>query len=474
MSALGIAIGIWAILMSVSLSQGVSTKLVDAVNSQSFARLVQYYKTNPEVSDFGELFQNKDVKFVYKNNEFESKTIDKLSLQVASTAPSDLMSAYIHKQGDSKSTCVNDYVEEAVKNAELKEDFSKKTESTLKSKCYDLRFASLPFDLLYANNYQNWYGTKNEPKNGEIAICYGCSGAELFYKFMDVSKPEDLLGKKIVLEYNSLPTNVKTDTEKPITNPNPTFSTTKQSVNREFTIVSVYDDTKISQANILGSLSSNAYLNQAAYLEALQQEEPNLVSSQVGHLEHNVFIKSFEDLDKVISELKDQKVVVFSLGQFLAQAVKSSFQVLTVILALFSLISLVAAAFGIVNVMTVSVLERQKDIGILKSLGSTNTDIFLVFLVESACLGFIGWLFGVVLTWLTNSAISKGFLYFVSTNSQFKQNLSSLNITDFSLGIPFYALVGSLVLALLFTVVSGLFPSISAARQSPTEILRTE
>jgi putative ABC transport system permease protein len=124
--------------------------------------------------------------------------------------------------------------------------------------------------------------------------------------------------------------------------------------------------------------------------------------------------------------------------------------------------------------MTISVLERQKEIGILKSLGSRNLDIFYLFLTESAILGLIGWFLGTALSLFFGFLISQGFRFFIDNNSEWKSNLEVLNIDSFSPTFPFWLLLGTLALSLIFTILSGVFPAIKAARQNPVEVLRSE
>jgi putative ABC transport system permease protein len=172
--------------------------------------------------------------------------------------------------------------------------------------------------------------------------------------------------------------------------------------------------------------------------------------------------------------LRGDGFFTFSLAEVLIGSVQAAFNVLTIVLSGFGFIALVASIFGIVNVMTISVLERRKEIGVLKSLGARDMDIFKIFFLESAVLGFIGWLGGTLLGLFGGFLISTIFKAFINSNSDWKKNLEGLNIDNFSPSFPWWLLLGTLAVALFFTTLSGIFPAIRAGRQNPVEVLRSE
>jgi putative ABC transport system permease protein len=122
-------------------------------------------------------------------------------------------------------------------------------------------------------------------------------------------------------------------------------------------------------------------------------------------------------------------------------------------------ISLFVGGIGIMNTMYTSVLERTKEIGILKAVGATNDKIMAIFLIESGILGFFGGLIGVTL----GIAISK--LVEVIAFQIFQSNLIQ---ADVSFGLLF----GALMFAFLVGAASGVFPARQAAKLKPVEALR--
>ena len=124
-------------------------------------------------------------------------------------------------------------------------------------------------------------------------------------------------------------------------------------------------------------------------------------------------------------------------------------------------ISLLVGGINITNAMFTSVLERTKDIGVMKSIGAKNSDILSIFLIESGFLGLIGGIFGIVLGF----AISKLIAYIA---------VAQLATTILQPATPFYLFVGCLLFAFVAGAVSGFWPAWKATKIHPVEALRYE
>ncbi|MBS7626931.1 ABC transporter permease [Candidatus Bathyarchaeota archaeon] len=125
-----------------------------------------------------------------------------------------------------------------------------------------------------------------------------------------------------------------------------------------------------------------------------------------------------------------------------------------------SSISLIIAGVGIMNTMFMSMVERKREIGILKAIGLSRTQIVKIFLLESILIGVFGGLIGVLLGSIFSKAIE-----YVSLNYLGTSLFVSLNWGILSFGF---------ILALLCASVFGLYPSWRAASLSPMEALRYE
>lgn len=169
-----------------------------------------------------------------------------------------------------------------------------------------------------------------------------------------------------------------------------------------------------------------------------------------------------EDIERLLRERRNVKVgeenfevstPEASLGQI--NGILTGIQIFIIIIAS---ISIIIGAVGIVNTMTISVLERRKEIGIMKSIGARNSQIFMQFFVESGFLGLIGGGIGVLLGVFIGYAGTTGINSFIGSTIK----------PEINLYLVFFALLGSFLIGAL----SGILPAMKAAKQNPVEALR--
>jgi putative ABC transport system permease protein len=157
-------------------------------------------------------------------------------------------------------------------------------------------------------------------------------------------------------------------------------------------------------------------------------------------------------------------------AQSVVQSVNSFFLVLQVIFGGVGAIALLVAAIGIANTMTMAILERTKEIGLMKAIGAKNKDIMSIFLGEAAGIGFIGGLGGVILGWGGSALLNVIALsYFASQASSNGGTVPSM-ATSTPFWLPIFALGFATVVGLL----SGLFPAVRAANLVPVTALKYE
>ncbi|MDA3839820.1 MAG: ABC transporter permease [Patescibacteria group bacterium] len=103
-----------------------------------------------------------------------------------------------------------------------------------------------------------------------------------------------------------------------------------------------------------------------------------------------------ENLEIVRAFLIDENFLVSALSDIIEQA-NQIFNVAKIVLALFGVIALIVSAIGMFNTMTIALLERTQEIGIMKALGATSLDIWEMFLSESVIIGFTGGVSGILI-----------------------------------------------------------------------------
>lgn len=145
------------------------------------------------------------------------------------------------------------------------------------------------------------------------------------------------------------------------------------------------------------------------------------------------------------------------------EVIKSVNTILGVVQAVFigiALISLLVGGIGIMNTMYTAVLERKRDIGIMKAIGARNRDVMLIFLLESGLLGMAGGAVGI----LMGIGLSKT-VEIIATGV-----IGNLLKASFS----WYLIVGALAFSFLVGMISGVLPARQASRLPPVEALRGE
>ncbi|OUJ18787.1 ABC-type antimicrobial peptide transport system permease component [Methanonatronarchaeum thermophilum] len=150
---------------------------------------------------------------------------------------------------------------------------------------------------------------------------------------------------------------------------------------------------------------------------------------------------------------QDEKIVVQTLDDLITQIVEIIDQI-TIFVVGIAAIALVVGAIGIANIMIVSVVERTREIGIMKAVGAKNRDIIQLFLIESTILGIIGATVGVIL------GLAVGWL--------------GTNLMNWPMVYPLDWITIAVVTGIAVGIASGLYPAWRAAKVDPIIALRTE
>ena len=185
-----------------------------------------------------------------------------------------------------------------------------------------------------------------------------------------------------------------------------------------------------------------------------------------------LYPKSFEDKDELnnmVAYYNEQMIAQGHLGYtvtltdiigMLMSTVTSVLNIVTVVLICFVAISLVVSSIMIGIITYISVLERTKEIGILRSIGASKGDISRVFNAETVTIGLGAGIFGILTTLLLEIPINL--------------LLKHLTHTGAAATLPVIAAIVLIVISVTLTFIAGLIPSSIAANKDPVEALRSE
>ena len=193
----------------------------------------------------------------------------------------------------------------------------------------------------------------------------------------------------------------------------------------------------------------------------------------------NIYPKSFNDRDKIAEVINDfNKKVADKYGSDSSDYHKYSItyadlakQMTTIMSQMINTISLILSAFAgislivssiMIGILTyVSVVERTKEIGILRAIGARKKDITRIFIAEAGLIGFISGAVGVGVTMLLSVPISGSIA-------------KALKVEVFTASLNAQSSIGLILLSLILTLIASIIPSRIAAKKDPVEALRTE
>ena len=197
---------------------------------------------------------------------------------------------------------------------------------------------------------------------------------------------------------------------------------------------------------------------------ALARESGQLGESETeGYDSAVVRVNDPVELTSVRNRLKEIGFGSFSIVDQLEQF-RTVFLIIDSVLGLLGGISLLVASFGIANTMIMSILERTREIGIMKAIGAEDREIKLIFFVEAAVLGLLGGVIGVLSAWAIDALANRLAYRFI-----LKPQVSSF--VDF-FHLPLWLSGGAILFGLLVSITAALYPASRAARIDPVRALR--
>ena len=179
-----------------------------------------------------------------------------------------------------------------------------------------------------------------------------------------------------------------------------------------------------------------------------------------------------QDVEKVLDisdQITEMGFQAYTMLSFV-QGINNFYVILQFIFGGVGAIALLVAAIGIANTMAMSILERTREIGLMKAVGATNRDVLGIFLGEAAGIGFIGGLGGVIIGWLAGQGINVIALVYLA-NQAGQQGGPPPSVAVYTpVWLPLFALIFSTIIGMI----SGFYPALRAATMIPVLALKYE
>jgi ABC-type antimicrobial peptide transport system permease subunit len=283
-------------------------------------------------------------------------------------------------------------------------------------------------------------------------------------------KPDDLLGKEIVLRYasrhllnddggSSAASEYGAASELSVYAVSPKEATLK--------VVGLVESK--ADAGIRGAGSAGAYvpINLALKLEPMQMTQVRLAGDR-DPLANNysaliVRATRSSQVEGIENQIKQLGYNTFSLLDA-TRNLRRFFAILDLFLGIFGSLALAVASLGIINTLVMSILERRREIGIMKAIGASDGDVQKLFFAEAGAMGIFGGAVGVLLGWIIGRAINFGTRVYMQRQQQFTPDDVWL--------VPLWLVFGAIGFSVIVSLLAGLYPAARAARLDPVQALR--
>ena len=358
------------------------------------------------------------------------------------------------------------------------------TDLRYEEKPYLTMMAGLPFSAKSNDAFDGMQGSFFSSDTAPEVILQKSFAAQLLGKtpkpggeeagVAELAKP--LLGKPLTMRYAERTATPVTDTvDKKDAQPTSSAVTNNPGgvaysvVQREATlkIVGVCDldpDSMRGQARarvfLPLKLAQNLHVMQPSDL----RDTTNMAGGAPAYTTVEVHVKSPTQVQTVEDAIKKMGFNTFSIVDA-TRSLRQFFAVLDLFLGIFGSLALAVASIGIINTLVMAILERRREIGIMKAIGASDGDVKGLFFAEAGVMGVFGGVVGVALGWTIGRVINFG------TNVYLKRQHFPPEQIWF---VPWWLVIGAIAFAIVVSLLSGLYPASRAARLDPVQALRYE
>jgi len=325
--------------------------------------------------------------------------------------------------------------------------------------------AGLPLSSKNSDGFEGMQGNFFSAENAHEVVLQKMFAAELLAKsahnpdeinVTEVAAP--LLGKQLVLRY----------AEREIGSGG-ADSASYSVISRELplTIVGVSD---LDPDSMRGNFRARLFIPQKLMegMHAMQAyESRDSTHATSNEPVYNTLVARVSGAGKVDSVEQGIKKLGFNTFSILdaTKSLRRFFAILDLFLGIFGSLALTVASIGIINTLVMAILERRREIGIMKAVGASDADVRGLFFAEAGAMGVLGGVLGVLLGWIIGRAINFGTnIYLV------RQGFSREDIWT----VPLWLIGAALGFSFVISLLSGLYPASRAAKLDPVQALRYE
>ena len=284
----------------------------------------------------------------------------------------------------------------------------------------------------------------------------------------ELAKP--LLGQELVMRYaqrvaSPSPQDSPSPQEKSAASPDAAYSVISRE--QKLKIVGVSD---LDPDSMRGAARARVFLplKLAEELHVMQpsdlRDSMRGFSKQPSYSTISVRVKNPKHVEEVEQAIKKLGFNTFSILDA-TRSLRQFFAVLDLFLGIFGSLALAVASIGIVNTLVMAILERRREIGIMKAIGASDGDVKKLFFAEAGAMGVLGGFVGVALGWTIGHVINLGTNIYLKRQSLPPENFWS---------VPWWLVAAAIVFAFVVSLLSGLYPAARAARLDPVQALRYE